>query len=777
MKLGNLRNTYPSIPWIALTATAPKKVQDDLIKSLALKGPVATFKVSSFRSNLYYDIAFKNLMNDDFIELKAYIEKCLKTDEDTENLSSSQKPCGIIYCRKIETTESVARSLTKLGLRCAAYNSKLKKSDKEQVQNDWMNGVIPVIAATVSFGMGIDKGPVRFVVHWGISQSISEWYQESGRAGRDGKLSFCRSYYDRDEVRSITFLLRMEVNNSKDKNNDQLEKAKLAMKEFEKIVDHCESVNCRHRLFSTFFGDDPPKCNNMCDACKNKKESTKNLEKFQKLTASASLGSMTKVVDMDPTDLYGGGRSNLNDQKSSFENHDNESDSGPSFRKASEMLDRKEERAFIEKQFALRKAQAAEAMQMQPSAQLSRVKAALSTEKKVQGLTIKARDTSFGHIADCLKQNVEKAGKLTPPETPTHALVYADFEEIAKEIEYGCFSSCKAVSIYRRNIAFTIAGIKKSPGLCGEILDFTPSKRQAFGGDYKTIVKDLKSRYGADVVDELEGEKHKKTERVKKDKFKQSGRDGMNQMRINSFFSSNPKKSPDDSSDTSVDTVELDKQEIEKVLKVKEETEVADNSTQSSNDSELDRLNEIKENLKKELEKTELQDSPDKKPAIEVIEVNDSIEDDDAEECALVIDDGTSDCSKEKSSIPVRRSVIDKGDGFAIELMKRKESPASSFTPAKRPRHEAPAKSTNKVDPAKAKNDISKIVVEELNPFYKTGKFKSNEPKQLFKIMAKTLTHKFCSQSESIPSRRDIKNHIHEIFYNKGAIRIVEDFQ
>lgn len=171
-----MRKEYPSVPWIALTATAPTKVKDDLIKNLALKGPVSCFQISCFRSNLYYDIAFKNQLTEDFIELKVYIEQCLSYDKNIEDLKPSEKPCGIIYCRKKDTTESVARSLSKLGLACAAYHAGLKKHEKEQIQNDWMNGKVPVIAATVSFGMGIDKGPVRFVIHWDVPQSISGKY-------------------------------------------------------------------------------------------------------------------------------------------------------------------------------------------------------------------------------------------------------------------------------------------------------------------------------------------------------------------------------------------------------------------------------------------------------------------------------------------------------------------------------------------------------------------------------------------------------------------------
>lgn len=170
MKLGNLRKEYPEIPWIALTATAPEKVRKDLIKNLALNDP-KIFQVSCFRPNLFYDVAFKKLMQQDILELKQYIEKCL--GRDNPDTKPSEKSCGIIYCRKKETTESVARSLRSRGLECGAFHSGLKKSEKETLQNDWMNGKVAVIVATVSFGMGIDKAQVRFVIHWDLPQSVS----------------------------------------------------------------------------------------------------------------------------------------------------------------------------------------------------------------------------------------------------------------------------------------------------------------------------------------------------------------------------------------------------------------------------------------------------------------------------------------------------------------------------------------------------------------------------------------------------------------------------
>lgn len=754
MKLGNLRKAYPQIPWIALTATAPKKVKEDVIKNLAFKVNVA-FQVSCFRSNLYYDIEFKNLLKDDFIELKAYIQKCLAFDKDTEGLKPSEKPCGIIYCRKKDTTESVAKSLSKLGLACAAFHSGLKKHEKEQIQNDWMNGRVPVIAATVSFGMGIDKGPVRFVIHWDCPQSIAEWYQESGRAGRDGKHSFCRVYYDRDEVRSINFLLKRDAAD-KNKNNEQVEIAKQTLKEFNQIVDHCESTNCRHEFFTDFFGDSKPRCQKMCDSCKNKKDCQKNLDKFSSLASSSGLGSFRKMADMDPEDLYEGGRWDDN-KKGSFENYDNSDDSG-GFRSARELMGGST-KSLLEKQFALRKASAADALEMMPTAQISRVRAALSTETKVSGLVVNTREKNLTHIVDCLKQNKSKAENLTPPQLPSHNLNYKDLEDIAIAIEYECFTNCKAVSIYRRNFGKAVVKIKSCADLYPDMKDHKPKNRQSFGGERETIISDLKERFGEDVMKELEAEKNKKTERRKKNKFEQSGRDGLSQMKINSFFSNNPKKSPDQSSDSEIEEVE--------VKEVKTETIELPNS---ESDSELEQLNAMKENLKKELEAAEADEKAEifeeklvaptevLKPEPVVI---DYYEDDQEEAGNLIIDE----------------DPIDKGDGFPIEPVKRKADvplKVLSTSDIKRPRMEANASSSV----GNLKSFISQMVLAELNPFYKARKFKCSDPKALFKSMAREVTHYFADRHATKPPHQsEVKNHIFAIFKTNGSVSCVQDFK
>jgi len=168
LKLGQLRSEYPKIPWIALTATASKFVVDDIFSNLKLKPPVATFKTSCFRKNLFYDVIFKNLIYNDYEHLKEFI---------TNTFKDNAKDCGIVYCRTRESTERVATNLSRIGVKTFAYHAGLKQSERQQIQDDWMNGKFQVICATVSFGMGVDKSNVRLVVHWDVPQSVAGYYQ------------------------------------------------------------------------------------------------------------------------------------------------------------------------------------------------------------------------------------------------------------------------------------------------------------------------------------------------------------------------------------------------------------------------------------------------------------------------------------------------------------------------------------------------------------------------------------------------------------------------
>lgn len=535
LKLGYLRSEYPSIPWIALTATASKKVVDDIFKNLRLKEPIAKFKTPCFRKNLYYDVVFKNSIQDDYIHLRDYIESIL--DKDEKDIKPSKKACGIIYCRTRETTERVANSLTKLGLKTAAYHAGLKQSERVAVQEDWMDGKYAAISATISFGMGVDKGSVRFVIHWDIPQSVASYYQESGRAGRDGKKSFCRVYHCRDQCKSIDFLLQQDL--QKTKGSAKEEKAKLAVKNFEKIVQYCESANCRHRLFSDFFGDDPPDCNNMCDVCSNPKKVEKAIETFQKLSVSGKLKTIIGFDD-DCSDLYEGGRKGYEDAYMAEEGEDDEG--------LREQRAKRESELVIQKQFALRKASAAKELEMHKTASISRVKFALQTTVKVNGLTIASREGNLTMLADLLKKNVEACKDSDPPE---HELVYKDFEDIAVEMEYEAFTTNTVASLYRRSIVKHISAIKSTTSsgmLYPDLKHYTPKPRNAMGGEFKTIEAELKRKYGDEIVDELRETEERRSgayrggtsngdRRRGSGRFNNSARDGMNQTSINTFFS------------------------------------------------------------------------------------------------------------------------------------------------------------------------------------------------------------------------------------------------
>lgn len=730
LKLGRLRKAFPSVPWIALTATASKDVVVDVLKNLNLKTPVAKFKSSCFRSNLFYDIQFKNLLEDDFIELKMFVEKCFE-DEADDDLKLPDKPCGIIYCRTRENTERVANCLTKLGMKTGAYHAGLKQSERIQVQEDWMNGICPVIAATVSFGMGVDKKSVRFVIHWDVASNVAEYYQESGRAGRDGKHSYCRLYYCRDEVKSMNFLLQKEINFSKNKSEEKKLQAKQAIKEFTKIVDYCEGLGCRHRLFTDYFGDDPPECAKMCDVCKSKNQVEKNIEKFHKLSVSGSLRGFISY-DADPTDLYEGGKSSGNNNKGSFDSY--EADSGGESSASNQVAAKKAERSFIDKQFALRKSMAAQALEMEPSAQISRVKHALSTDKKVVGLKIKSRESSLTLIVQKLKENLEHCDKKPGCTKPAHKLIYKDLEDIGIIIEYECFTKVKVHSLYQRGIAQAIQKIKATTSkdeLYPELIKHDPKKRAAHGGDYKAISDDIMKRYGADVFESLEDDKKRREVKIPKS-FLKSGRDGKNQPKISSFFNNKPVSVSDAESPP-------------------KNSPIIEEDLTSSNDSELTKLEQIQKVIKQQL-----QDIPP------------SEDDDDEQEQPLVIADDSNDEDNKKL-------IIDVGDGFEIEkkTQKRKmmeqEKPKPEHNTSKRPRKEQenerkPHASTSSSNSHKLemptfitasekhnKNVISQIVIGELNPFYKSKKIQGSDPKNLFKTMARTITHHFY---EKTPNRK-----------------------
>lgn len=485
LKLGELRLRYPTTTWIALTATASKDVTEDVFKQLALKEP-KSFKISCFRKNLFYDIIYKNSIQDEYIHLKEFALNSLKTKRPNEK--PNKAPCGIIYCRTRESVERVAIALSKQDVQTKAYHAGLNDKDRKQTQEDWKNGKFPVICATNSFGMGVDNATVRFVVHWDVPQSIAAYYQESGRAGRDGKQSHCRLYYCRQEVKTINFLLNQQV-----QKNPENVKSKRSVKEFDILIDHCESLRCRHMLFSQYFGDKASDCKKrqLCDVCKDTKQTETKLETFHRLALNSFTSKMMKDADFDGSDLYEGGRNAVRETEASYSVDHVDDDSGFSSSARRDANAKKETTNLIQKEFERRKQKIEHAKKLEQTQTRSfgiRIKSSIHTSKIV-GLDVKKRESYLDFLLKVLKENSEKASEKLP-----HELKACDFEDIAAELEYNCFTKNRVLALYTKAITLERLRIDRSTKkkeLMLEIKNHTPKKRVAHGGSAEAMQQDL----------------------------------------------------------------------------------------------------------------------------------------------------------------------------------------------------------------------------------------------------------------------------------------------
>ncbi len=268
----------PTLPIIALTATATPKVQQDIQRNLQME-EADLFKSSFNRTNLFYEVRPK-LKN----ESKKSLIKFIKQHKGKS---------GIIYCLSRKKVEEIAELLKVNQINAAPYHAGLDSSVRIKTQDDFLNEELDVIVATIAFGMGIDKPDVRYVIHYDVPKSLEGYYQETGRAGRDGLEGHCLMFFRQEDI------IKLDKFN-KDKAVTERENAKILLQE---MAAFAETGVCRRKFILNYFGETLNEDCGFCDNCKRERETFEGmdyllvaLEAVQKTNERFSLEHLVKVI-------------------------------------------------------------------------------------------------------------------------------------------------------------------------------------------------------------------------------------------------------------------------------------------------------------------------------------------------------------------------------------------------------------------------------------------------------------------------------------------------